>query len=102
MHIDSSPAAVVESREYRRTRQALIHKFIARKPSTREARAVNTAALLVCRAEAAATDPNASPDMLAKLNAAARHAHRLLVEIAAERKRSNGRSSVNWLEAGGR
>jgi hypothetical protein len=96
MHIDKlhvapeskswkSPAAAVRTREYRLTRRALVRKFIGQKPTLREARALDQCALLLTRAAFGAVDPECSADMLVKLNAAARHAHRLLKEIAAER-----------------
>jgi len=80
-----SPAAAITTREYRLTRRALVRRFVGRKPTLREARALDQCALLLTRAAFAAVDPEASPDMLVKLYAAARHAHALLVEIASER-----------------
>ena len=89
---------VVLTREYRHTRQALVHKYIRRKPTVREARALNTAALLVVRAEFAATDPSVTPDMLTKLVAAARRAHAFLAEVAAERRAAGAPSSIPLAE----
>jgi hypothetical protein len=79
--------------EYRMCRAALVRELIRAKPTVRERGALDTAALLLTRAQFAATDPSVSPDMLCKIAAAARRAQELLEAIAEERhsrRRSRG------------
>jgi hypothetical protein len=79
--------------EYRTCRAALVRELIHAKPTTRERGALDTAALLLTRAQFAATDLTVSADALVKINAAARRAQELLEAIAEERhsrRRSRG------------
>lgn len=84
-------AELLQSKEYRLTRRDLVRKYIGQKPTVREAVALRNAALYVVRAERAVLDPDVTPDMLCKLNAATRHAHAFLVTVAAERRKPASR-----------
>ena len=86
MSAATSITAIAQTREYRLQRQALVRKFIGRKPTLRESYALNNVALLLVRSELGAIDPAITPDELCKLNAAARRALTLLQEIAGERR----------------
>jgi hypothetical protein len=69
--MDCSPIAIDLTAEYRRERAELIHRYIARKPTTRERLAVNAAASLAVRYRFATTDRSINGDELVKLLAAA-------------------------------
>jgi hypothetical protein len=77
---------IVNSVEYRVTRRALQRRFVPKKPNMRERLALDNAARTWVRAQWASTDSSLSPDELCKVNAAARRAHALLVDIASEGK----------------
>jgi hypothetical protein len=81
----TSIADIPDTPQYRMVRTALVRRYVRRKPTTREASALNTAALLLVKAEAATTDPGISADALVKYNAAARRAVAMLADIAMER-----------------
>jgi hypothetical protein len=81
------PDTITNTVEYRMTRRALQKRFIRKKPCTREKMALENAARMIVRSQFAAVDPSITPDMLCKLSAAARHAHALLVEMTADRRK---------------
>jgi hypothetical protein len=80
-----------QTTEYRLTRLYLVRRYIGRKPLTREAQALDTAARLLVRCHLSAADPSVTPDMLCKLNAASKHAMDVLRLTAAERPRRRPR-----------
>jgi hypothetical protein len=88
--------------EYEHLRRSLVRKYVGRKPTVRERAALDHAARCMVRAYHASADFSTTPDMLAKLNAAARHALEHLKQIAAERPRPsrNGDDIVRMLSVG--
>jgi hypothetical protein len=82
-------AGLEQTPQYRHVRLSLVRRFIGRKPTTREAFALDTCTRLLVRAHLASADPAVSPDMLSKLNAAARNALEALKLVAAERPRQS-------------
>jgi hypothetical protein len=74
--------------EYLHLRRSLVRRFVGRKPTVRERAALDHAARCMIRAYHASADFSSTPDMLAKLNSAARNALEQLKQIAAERPRT--------------
>jgi hypothetical protein len=87
MHGVNPLAALEATQEYQHTRRSLVRKFVQRKPTVRERVALDVCARLLTRCHFASGDPSVSPDMLAKLNSAARNALETLKLVAAERPR---------------
>jgi hypothetical protein len=87
MHGRNPLAGLETTPQYRHVRLSLVRRFIGRKPTTREAFALDTATRSLVRAHLASADYAVSPDMLCKLNAAARHALDALKLVCAERPR---------------
>src|SRR6516165_7416549 len=87
MHGVNPLAALEDTQIDRMTRLSLVRALIGRKPRVREAQALDTTARLLVRCHLAAADPFVTPDMLCKLNAAAKHALQTLKLTVAEHPR---------------
>jgi hypothetical protein len=97
--IEMPAASHSAATDYVHLRRSLVRKYVAKKPTVRERAALDHAARCMIRAYHASADFSTTPDMLAKLNAAARHALEHLKQIAAERPRPsrNGDDIVRML-----
>jgi hypothetical protein len=92
--IEMPSARPAAATEYEHLRRSLVRRYIARKPTVREKAAVEHTARCMVRAYHASVDHSVTPDMLCKLNAAARHALESLKQIAAERPRPAASADV--------
>jgi hypothetical protein len=89
--------------EYQHVRRALVHRYIGRKPTVREAFALDNAARLIVRSHLASIDASVTADELSKLQCAARRAHEFLAQLSRERpnrlRSTNGTQLLTAFEA---